>query len=208
VDEYRNERDGQIEDHWRDKPEGHFICSETDAPVFAHRAEESPTRARMAFGYALPGVPERSNGQKGGQRNARPIASSEVKQMQRTILEELTPRTKQDEPEFLRLIRADARIRSLAIRRSVKLAVVKQPDDPVKDTVAEFAGLSKGLTDAFRVTDLLEDITYLVGQSGSLSLIVFSLKNELVMVGVQPGSDLTEIAHDFVKHLEVIRIST
>jgi hypothetical protein len=53
--------------------------------------------------------------------------------------------------------------------------------------------------------DLLEDITYLVGQAGSLSQLVFTLKDEQVMVGVQPGSDLTEIAHNFAKHLLTIR---
>jgi len=60
-------------------------------------------------------------------------------------------------------------------------------------------------TDSFLVTDLLENITYVVRGGGSLSQIVFTLKDEQVMVAVQPGSDLTEIAHDFAKHLPAIR---
>jgi hypothetical protein len=59
-------------------------------------------------------------------------------------------------------------------------------------------------TGSFLVTDLLEDITYMVMQEGSLCKLVFTLNDEEVVVTVQPGSDLTEIAHDFAIHLVTI----
>jgi len=58
--------------------------------------------------------------------------------------------------------------------------------------------------DSFLVTDLLEDIMYMVGREGVLPKIVFTLKDEQVTVTAQPGSDLTEIAHDFAIHLATI----
>jgi hypothetical protein len=58
--------------------------------------------------------------------------------------------------------------------------------------------------DSFLVTDLLDNITYMVGQEEALSKIVFTLKDEQVMVTVQQGSDLIEIAHDFAIHLATI----
>ncbi len=122
--------------------------------------------------------------------------------MQQTITEQAI------EPEVLRSIRADARIRSVVIFRTAKPAGVKRLDDLVKDSEVDFARPNMAVADSFLVTDLLDDITYLVGQAGSLSQLVFTLKNEQVMVAVQPGSDLTEIAHDFARNLEAIRANT
>jgi hypothetical protein len=128
--------------------------------------------------------------------------------MQRTIMEEEAAVGRiRNEPEILQSIRTDARIRSIVILRNAKLSA-KHPHDLGKETSVELAGPNKHVADSFRVTDLLEDVTYLVGQSGPLSLIVFTLKDERIMVGVRTGSDLTEIALDFARHLEDIRINT
>jgi hypothetical protein len=111
----------------------------------------------------------------------------------------------QAEPEILRSIRADSRIHSVAIVRTAKPARTEQTNDLVKTRDVEPAVRDIALTDSYLVTDLFDDITYLVGQAGSLSQLVFTLKDEQVMVAVQPGSDLTEIAHNFAKHLLTIR---
>ena len=171
--------------------------------------EEFPSETRLAFDCELRRIPERNDGPKGLQRNTRPAVLSEVKTMQQTITEQaIEPGFEWAEPEVLRSIRADARIRSVVIFRTAKPAGVKQLDDLVKASEVDFARPNKAVADSFLVTDLLEDITYLVGQAGSLSQLVFTLKNEQVMVAVQPGSDLTEIAHDFARNLEAIRANT
>lgn len=125
--------------------------------------------------------------------------------MQRTIAKQsASPSVEEAEPEILRSIRADSRIRSVAIVRFAKPAGIKQPDNLVKIGDVEFAVRDKALTDSL-VTDLLEDITCIVRQEGLLSQLAFMLNDEQVMVAVQPGSDLTEIAHDFTRHMATIR---
>lgn len=121
--------------------------------------------------------------------------------MQRTITEQTAPTTEQAEPEILRLVRADSRIRSVAIITPAKSGSLRETHEPVKTNSVESPTLATG---SFLVTDLLEDITYLVGQHGSLSKLVITMKDEQVTVLVQPGSDLIEIAHDFVIHLATI----
>jgi len=121
--------------------------------------------------------------------------------MQRTITEQVAPKAEQAEPEFLRRIRTDPRICSVVTVRSGGPGKVTEPHG------LAHTGRSKLLTsnaDSFFVTDLLEDIMYMVGQDGALSKIVFTLKNEQVIVTVQPGSDLIEIAHDFAIRMATI----
>jgi hypothetical protein len=126
--------------------------------------------------------------------------------MQRTITKQLvSPTVEEAEPEILRSIRVDSRIRSVAIIRSAGPVGIEQPDNLVKTGDVGFTIRDTAPTDSFLVTDLLEDITYMVRQEGSLSQIVFMLNDEQVMVAVQPGSDLTEIAHNLAKHLATIR---
>lgn len=122
--------------------------------------------------------------------------------MQRTITEQVTAPTKgHSETEVLQRIRTDPRIRSVVTVRDANLEKVSETRGLVKTSRIR---LPTPNTDSFLVTDLLEDITYLVGQEGSLSRLVFTLKGEQVTVTVQPGSDLTEIAHDFAMHLATI----
>lgn len=121
--------------------------------------------------------------------------------MQRTITEQTATPTVRSEPEVLRLIRADPRIRSVAIIRPAKPARIGETQHPV---TTDHVNLPPRNTGSFLVTDLIDDITYLVGQEGGLSKLVFAMKGEQVIVAVQSGSDLTEIAHDFAVHLDTI----
>ncbi len=121
--------------------------------------------------------------------------------MQRTITEQVAPKAEQAEPEFLQRIRNDPRICSVVIVRAANPGKAMETHGLVKTSRIK---LPTPNIDSFLVTDLLEDITYMVGQEGSLSKLVFTLKDEQVMVTVQPGSDLTEIAHDFAIHLATI----
>lgn len=125
--------------------------------------------------------------------------------MQQTITESIEARFDRSEPKFLSLIRNDARIRSVTVTRTAAPTRMKQHNNL---RAIEFGLPSNAEQNSFLVTDLLEDITYLVCQAGSLSLLVFRLNNEQVEVAVQPGSDLVEIAYDFTKHLEAIRTNT
>jgi hypothetical protein len=122
--------------------------------------------------------------------------------MQQTITEQITsPTVGQAEPEVLHRIRTDPRIRSVVTVRATNSENVVEPHGLVTTSRIK---LPTADTDSFLVTDLLEDITYMVGLEGSLSKLVFTLKDEQVMVLVQSGSDLTEIAHDFAIHLAAI----
>jgi hypothetical protein len=120
--------------------------------------------------------------------------------MQRTITEQVAPKAGQTEPEVLQRIRTDPRICSVVIVRTPNPSTVIGTHGPVKTNRITFQTPN---TDSFLVTDLLEDITYMVGQERSLCKLVFTLNDEVV-VTVQPGSDLTEIAHDFALHLATI----
>jgi hypothetical protein len=208
VDEYRNKHVGQTGNHWSHRSEGHFLCSETAPAVFANPVEEFSSRPGMAVDWALRRVPERSDSPKGLQRSARPITLSEVKQMQRTITEQaVAPRSGEAEPEVVQLIRADPRIRSVVTTRKAKQERASQSFDVAKASDMDSTPLGKAISESFFITDLLEDITYMVARGGSLSYLVFNLKDERVTVAVQPGSDLTEIAYNFAKHLAVISAS-
>jgi len=121
--------------------------------------------------------------------------------MQRTITEQVAPKAGQAEPEFLRLIRTDPKIRSVVIMRAANPSKVMETLGLVKTSHIK---LPTPNIDEFRVTDLIEDITYMVGREGSLSKLVFTLKDEQVVVAVQSGSDLTDIAHDFAVNLATI----
>ncbi|MGA8856347.1 MAG: hypothetical protein WB643_04170 [Candidatus Bathyarchaeia archaeon] len=122
--------------------------------------------------------------------------------MQRTITEQVTaPTAGQAELEVLQRIRTDPRICSVVIVRAANSGKVMETHGLVKISRIK---LPTPNTDSFLVTDLLEEITYVVGQEGLLSKLVFTLKDEQVIVAVQPGSDLTEIAHDFAIHLATI----
>jgi len=122
--------------------------------------------------------------------------------MQRTITEQVTaPTAGQAELEVLQRIRTDPRICSVVIVRAANPGKVMETHGLVKTSRIK---LPTPNTDSFLVTDLLEDIMYMIGQEGSLSKLVFTLKDEQVMVAVQPGSDLTEIAHDFAIDLATI----
>jgi hypothetical protein len=119
--------------------------------------------------------------------------------MRQTLVEQLaSPTVGQAEPEVLQRIRTDPRIRSVVIVRAANSENVAEAHDLVKTSRIKLPTLD---TDSFLVTELLEDITYMVEREGSLSKLVFTLKDEQVIVMVQSGSDLTEIAHDFAVHL-------
>jgi hypothetical protein len=163
--------------------------------------ETFQSRAGMDFDEALSGVPERSNGPTNLLRNASQTPVSEVNQMQRTITEQVAPIARHSEPEFLRLIRNDPRICSVVTVRATSRGKVMEPHGLIKTGRIKLATPNP---DSFLVTDLLDDITYMVGQEGAFSKIVFTLKDEQVMVTIQSGSDLTEIAHDFATHLTTI----
>lgn len=123
--------------------------------------------------------------------------------MQRTVTEQaMELGLERPEPQILQLIRADARIRSVVIIRTATAIGAKLP---ANDCNIKFKRPSNADEETFEVTDMLEDITYLVSRAGPLSLLVFKLENQQIEVGVQPGSDLIEIAHDFATHLETIR---
>jgi len=119
--------------------------------------------------------------------------------MQRTITELVASKVGQTEPEVLQRMRTDPRICSVVIVRSP--SKVMGTHGLVKTSRITFQTPNTG---SFLVTDLLEDITYMVMQEGSLCKLVFTLNDEEVVVTVQPGSDLTEIAHDFAIHLVTI----
>lgn len=121
--------------------------------------------------------------------------------MQRTLTEQVVAKTGQAEPEVMQRIRNDTRIRSVVIVRAANPSYVVETHGLVKTSCIK---LPTPNPDSFLVSDLLEDITYMIAQEGSLSKLVFTLKNEQVIVAVQPGSDLTEIAHDFAVHLATI----
>lgn len=121
--------------------------------------------------------------------------------MQRTITEQVAAKTGQAELEVVQRIRTDPRIRSVVIVRAANPSNVMESHGLVKTSRIK---LPTPNTDSFLVTDLLDDITYMVAQEGSLSKLVFTLKDEQVMVTVQAGSDLTEIAHNFAIHLAII----
>ena len=121
--------------------------------------------------------------------------------MQRTITEQVALTAGQAEPEFLQRIRSDPRICSVVIVRVGSPGNVTRPYGLVETGRIK---LPMPNPDSFLVTDLLEDIMYIVGREGVLPKIVFTLKDEQVTVTAQPGSDLTEIAHDFAIHLATI----
>ncbi|MGA2791760.1 MAG: hypothetical protein ABSF00_13465 [Candidatus Bathyarchaeia archaeon] len=121
--------------------------------------------------------------------------------MQRTITEQAAPKAGQAEPEVLQRMRTDPRICSIVIVRAPNPSNVIGTHVLVKTSRITFPTPD---TSSFLVTDLLEDISYMVGQEGSFCKLVFTLNDEQVVVIVQPGSDLTEIAHDFVIHLATI----
>lgn len=125
-----------------------------------------------------------------------------MNQMQRTITEQVTALTEgHSETEVLQQIRNDPRICSVVTVRDANSGEATKTHGLVKTSRIR---LPTPNTDSFLVTDLLEDITYMVGQEASLSKLVFTLKEEQVIVAVQPGSDLTEIAHDIAVHLATI----
>ena len=125
--------------------------------------------------------------------------------MQRTITEQATVLALPQEPETLRSIRADSRIRSIVVVRYSKLPGASEPYNP-----ANCNGLVVSQTkmnEVVLVSDLLEGISYVVIPRMSFYELVFTLKDEQVMIIIEPGSDLTEIAHNITKQLEVIRNS-
>jgi len=121
--------------------------------------------------------------------------------MQRAITEQVAAKAGQAEPEVLQRIRTDPRICSLVIVRALNPSQVISSHGLVKTSRITLPAPN---TDSFLVTDLLEDITYMVGHEAAFSKIVFTLKNEQVIVAVQPGSDLIEIAHGIAIHLATI----
>ncbi len=56
----------------------------------------------------------------------------------------------------------------------------------------------------FLVSDLLRDVSYSVTQRESFYELVFPGRHEQVLVAVELGSDLTEIANCITNHLAVI----
>ena len=201
MNEHRNKYAGQAETHRSVKPKDRFLCSETELTDFTRSVETFQSRKGMALNKAFSGFPERSNGTTRLLRSAKQTTVSEVNQMQRTITEQVAPTAGRSEPEFLQLIRRDPRIRSVVTVRIANPRKLKETHGLVKTSRIR---LPTQNTDSFLVTDLLEDITYAVGQEGAFSKLVFALKHEQVMVAVQPGSDLTEIAHDFATHLATV----
>jgi hypothetical protein len=121
-------------------------------------------------------------------------------QMQRTITEQIHAPAVQAEPDVIRWLRANPEIRSVVIIRQPKTASVEKNRD-----LAELGHFGTPAEEKpFLVTDLLENITYKVGLEGSLSELVFTVRDEQVIVTVNSGSDFTEIAHDFATHLAAI----
>jgi len=106
-----------------------------------------------------------------------------------------------DDPDILRLMQVDRRIRSVTVVREGQLTRIKQSQKQENGEQVESAILDSETPETLLVSDLFEEIQYLVAPSRSLYQLVFTLKDRQVIVATQPGADLTEIAHGIVKQL-------
>ncbi len=123
--------------------------------------------------------------------------------MQAAILEQVDSSLPQ-EPMVLSSFRADPQIRSIiVIRNGNPTKHFNQLVDSIQEETKTFEEhMADVLT--FLVSDLLRDVSYSVTQRESFYELVFPRRHEQVIVGVELGSDLIEIANSITNHLAVI----
>ncbi len=123
--------------------------------------------------------------------------------MQAAILEQVDSSLPQ-EPMVLSSFRADSRIRSIIVIRNGKPG--RHFNQLVESNQEETKTFEEHMADVltFLVSDLLRDISYSVTQRESFYELVFPGRHEQVIVAVELGSDLIEIANSITNHLAVI----
>ncbi len=160
----------------------------------------------MVFGYARCRFPSRRARTKDLQRTPSQTASSEVKETQATILDQEDSIAPQ-EPIAISSIRADPRIRSIIVIRDPKPA--KHFNHLVDTNYEVVKNFEEHMADVltFLVSDLLGDVAYSVTEREAFYEIVFPGRHEQVVVAVERGSDIAEIANSITNHLAAITSS-
>ncbi len=100
------------------------------------------------------------------------------------------------EPDELQLVNLHPSIRSITVLQECQPAWL---GDQVKDYAKQM--LPSDIEDTFVVTDLLEDISYLVAETKSSYKLTFALKEGQMIVAGDPAADITEVAHMVVIRL-------
>ena len=123
--------------------------------------------------------------------------------MQATILDQVDD-VLPKEPMVISSIRADPRIRSIIVIRSQK--PIRHFSNLVDANHDQGRNLEEQMADVltFLVSDLLGDVTYSVTERESFYEIVFPGRHEQVLVAVERGADIAEIANSVADHLEAI----
>jgi hypothetical protein len=126
--------------------------------------------------------------------------------MQATILDQVDDVVPK-EPMVISSMRADPRIRSIVVIRSQKPTghfsnFIDANHDEGRSFEQQMADVLR-----FLVSDLLGDVRYSVTERASFCEIAFPGKQEDVLVAVDRGADIVEIADSIADHLAAITTS-